>query len=136
MKIFKQILISATLLTSLFAFTTPALAAGLSLPAPTTKEYTVDGKGANGCSGKTQQQCLKDNPIVIWINFFVNLFAAVVLVGAAAMMTYAGVQYAAAADNPERLKAAKKLISDIIVGILAFFFLYAFMQWLIPGGIF
>ena len=52
------------------------------------------------------------------------------------MMTYAGVQYAAAADSPDKLKAAKKLIWDIIIGLLAFFFLYAFMQWLIPGGIF
>jgi uncharacterized membrane protein YqhA len=68
--------------------------------------------------------------------FFINILGVLIVVGASAMLVFAGVEYIAAADSPDRVKSAKQKITNVIIGVLAFFFLYAFMQWLIPGGAF
>lgn len=78
---------------------------------------------------------LKNNPIILWIAFFINVLAAVIGVGAVAMLIFAGVQYTAAADNPSQVEAAKKKIGAVVLGLVAFIFLYAFLNWLIPGGV-
>ncbi len=129
MKIIQKFVTSLLAVVILLVPTTPVFAAGLSPPAPTTREYT----------SKRQQihaTCLGKNPIVKWLNFFVNLFAAIVFVGATAMMIFAGIEYAAAGDNAQKIQAARQRITNVIVGLIAFFFLYAFMNWLIPGGVF
>jgi hypothetical protein len=88
------------------------------------------------CTGLSQRDCLKNNPITQWVVFGINLLGALIVIGASAMIVFAGIEYIAAADNPERVKKAKQKITNVIIGIVAFFFLYAFLQWLIPGGAF
>jgi hypothetical protein len=88
------------------------------------------------CRNKSQQDCLKQNPITQWVVFGINLLGVLIVIGASAMIVFAGIEYIAAADNPERVKKAKQKITNVIIGIVAFFFLYAFLQWLIPGGAF
>ena len=98
---------------------------GLSIPCATESEVTC-----------TTTNCLKENPIVLWITFLINLVSILVLVGASLMMVYAGVEYITAADNAQRIQAAKKRILNVIIGVVAYFFLFAFLQWLVPGGAF
>jgi hypothetical protein len=52
------------------------------------------------------------------------------------MIAVAGVQYTTSRDNPQAVQAAKQKIWNVLIGLLAFFFLYAFVQWIIPGGVF
>jgi hypothetical protein len=103
------------------------VASGLSLP-KSCPEYN--------CSGKSSQECLTQNPITQWTVLFINVLGVIIIVGASAMLVYAGVEYIAAADNPDRVKKAKQKIINVIIGVIAFFFMYAFLQWLIPGGAF
>lgn len=103
------------------------VASGLSLPKSCPK-YS--------CAGKSSQECLTQNPITQWVVFFINVLGVVIIVGASAMLVYAGVEYISAADNPDRVKKAKQKIINVIIGVIAFFFMYAFLQWLIPGGAF
>jgi hypothetical protein len=71
-----------------------------------------------------------------WLKTFINLFSAVIGVGAVIMIIFAGIQYSAARDNPQAIQAAKQKIYNVLIGLGAFIFLWAFMQWLIPGGAF
>jgi fumarate reductase subunit C len=127
MKIIQRALLTLIAVVALLVPAVPVFAAGTAIPAPTTGEFN--------CTGDLQA-CTKKNPIVQWINFFVNTIAVIIFVGATAMMIFAGIQYMTAADNAQKIQDSKKRITNVIVGLIAFFFLYAFMQWLIPGGIF
>lgn len=98
----------------------------LSIPVCSNEYYCPPGDSAN---------CLKNNPIIVWINFLINVLAAVVGVGAVAMLVFAGVQYTTAGDKPDQVEAAKKKIGAVVIGLVAFIFLYAFLNWLIPGGV-
>lgn len=105
-------------------------ATGLAIPKE-CKDFSCDIKEQANID-----DCLKKNPLTQWIVFAINLLGVLVVVGASAMLVFAGVEYVASADNPERVKSAKQKIINVIIGIIAFFFMYAFLQWLIPGGIF
>lgn len=87
-----------------------------------TSFYPEDKSGMSAVSG--------------WLKTFINLFSAVIGVGAVIMIIFAGIQYSAARDNPQAIQAAKQKIYNVLIGLGAFIFLWAFMQWLIPGGAF
>lgn len=46
-----------------------------------------------------------------------------------------GIQYSAARDNPQAVAAARKKISNAVLALVLYLFGFAFLQWLIPGGI-
>lgn len=48
----------------------------------------------------------------------------------------AAIQYSAAGGDPQKVSAAKKRLLATIVAIVAYLFLFAFLQFLIPGGVF
>ena len=81
-------------------------------------------------------QDLKDNPIVEDINVVVNFLSIGVGVVVIAFIIIGGIQYAAAGDNPQALTAAKQRIMNALIALFAYLFMVAFLQWLIPGGIF
>ena len=91
---------------------------------------------AYSCDGLSKQECLEKNPIVKWINWGINLVAGIVGVGAVLMIIWAGIQYTTARDNAQAVAAAKQKIINVVIGIAAFIFLYAFLNWLVPGGVF
>ena len=103
-----------------FAFNVPVFAQGLAIPENTTEETTC-------ARGESANQCLQKNPIIKWINFFINLLASIIFVGATAMILYGAIMYTSAADNPQRLQTAKKTIANTLIGLAALFFLYAFL---------
>lgn len=78
----------------------------------------------------------KNNPIVQDINTVVNFLSVGVGVVVIAMLIVGGIQYTAAGDNPNATSAAKQRIMNALVALVAYMFIFAFLQWLIPGGIF
>jgi len=103
------------------------LTTGLQKPKPCTGIYD--------CTGVDSNTCLKYNPMIQWIRFLINVLSALIGVIVIIMVTLAGIQYSSAADNPQGVQAAKKRIENVLVGLVAYIFLYAFLQWLIPGGV-
>lgn len=89
----------------------------------------------NDCNGNSTQKCLKQSAFIQDINKFVNFAAAAVGVVVIAMIILGGVQYSMAGDNPNATGEAKKRIINSLIALAAFIFMYAFLQWLIPGGI-
>jgi hypothetical protein len=109
------------LLTVVFVYSDVTSAQGLTVPQSTNQPYKGD---------------LANNPIIKWIEFFVNVLSVIIVAGSAVMIAIAGVQYTSSRDNPQAVQAAKQRIWNVAIGLISYFFLFAFMQWLIPGGIF
>lgn len=104
----------------------------------TTKAQNSPSKSelGNGCVGQTPQTCLKKNKIVSRINQAVNLLSALVGIVVAGSIIFAGIQYTLAGDNPQKVGAARSRITSSIVALILFLFIFAILQYLIPGGIF
>ncbi len=62
----------------------------------------------------------------------------VILVGVVAMcmFAWAGILYASGDANSNRVAQAKTIMTNTIIGIIAFGLMYLGLNWLIPGGVF
>ncbi len=82
-----------------------------------------------GCSGN-------GNPIIDAMFAILRFLSVGVGIVAVTMMIVAGIQYTASQGNPNATAAALKRIRNVIIALLLYFFIYALMNWLIPGGAF
>jgi hypothetical protein len=68
------------------------------------------------------------NPLIIFLAGVVGLVVVIsVVIG--------GIQYSSAGDDPQKIAKAKSRIVSSLLALLAFFFLFAFLEWIVPGGI-
>lgn len=88
----------------------------------------------NNCQ-TANEECFDKNPIVVMLKFAINFFAGAVGVIVTIVIILAGIQYSSAGGDPGKAASAKKHIYNAIIALIAFIFLWAFMQWLIPGGV-
>jgi hypothetical protein len=96
------------------------------------------GAAASNCTDKTQaglQKCLQDNPIVHDLNLAVSFLSAIVGVVIVGSLIYAGIQYTLAGENAQAVGAAKQRIIKTLVALVSFISIFAFLQWIIPGGV-
>ena len=77
-----------------------------------------------------------DNPIVEDIQTILDFLAVGVGIVVVGVIIVGGIQYTMAGDTPEALSKAKQRIINGLIALIAFIFLYSFVQWLVPGGIF
>ena len=92
---------------------------------------------SNDCQNGNATDCLSQGnagQIMKILEVGLNFLAAAVMVIAVIMLIIGGIQYSSSNGNPQAVSAAKKKIIDVLTGLAAFIFLYAFLQWLIPGG--
>ena len=80
----------------------------------------------------TRDNCEIINLVVIGINFL-SAIAGMAIVGS---IMFAGYQYMTARDNPGAIEAAKKRIVWALVALGLFVFMYALLNYFIPGGVF
>jgi hypothetical protein len=71
-----------------------------------------------------------------YINPAINLLTVVFGIIAVISLILGGIQYSASAGDPQKVTKAKDRIFSTIIAILAYLFLYGFLQFLIPGGLF
>jgi cytochrome bd-type quinol oxidase subunit 2 len=79
--------------------------------------------------------CLKSNPIIKDVQTLINVLsviAGLVIVGS---VIVGGLQYIMAGDNSNAVSAAKDRIQNALLAFLAFLFIFAFLNWLLPGGL-
>jgi protein-tyrosine phosphatase len=74
----------------------------------------------------------------VWeiILLIINVLTAGVGVLAVGGIVYGAILYASAGDNTGQVQKAKEILRNVIIGIVAFLGMYAFVQFLIPGGVF
>ncbi len=71
-----------------------------------------------------------------WLSMIINVLSVVALSLFVLSMIIAGYQYMTARDNAQQVSDAKNRITTTVISIILFVFGYAFLQWLIPGGVF
>jgi hypothetical protein len=96
---------------------------------PDTKDPALSATCSSG-SNKSDPQCIIDR----YLNPLINLLSGLVGVVVTISIVYGGIQYASSGGDPGKVSQAKKRILSSIIGLISFLFLYAFLQWIVPGG--
>ena len=115
----KELIISLSLLAGVFL---PMVASPLTVAAA-TNEVPV-------CSGTACETFIDKyiNPFIVLLTILVGVLGAIsIIVG--------GIQYATSADDPSKVTKAKSRILNTIIGLVAYIFLFAFLNYIIPGGL-
>jgi uncharacterized membrane protein len=89
-----------------------------------TPDTAVNTCGENSCD------LVKD-----YINPAIDLLSGLVGIVAVISLITAGIQYSASAGDPQKSAKAKGRITGTIIALLAYIFLYAFLEFIIPGGL-
>jgi hypothetical protein len=89
-------------------------------------------KAFGGCETGTEQDAC--GFVDKYINPIINFLAALVGIVVTIMLIAGGIQYSSAGGDPAKVSAAKTKIMNALIALLAFFFIYAGLQWLVPGG--
>lgn len=113
----------------------------LTLPATTSAQAVSCSNGQvsvqdvkNVCcpaGSKTATDCLFNK----YVNPTVNLLSAIAGIAVLISVIAGAIQYSSSAGDPAKVQKAKERIRNALLALVAFFFLYAFLQWLIPGGL-
>lgn len=70
-----------------------------------------------------------------YINPLIITVSALVGIGVTISIIYGGIQYASSADDPGAVSKAKARILNSILVLVAYGLFYAFLNWIIPGGL-
>ena len=95
--------------------------------------------GGNAISGGQPDHCNGNNNcdlVRLYVNPFIKLLTIVVGLVVAASLILGGIQYTASTGDPQKTSAAKSRITNTLLAFLAYAFLFAFLNFLIPGGVF
>lgn len=134
---YKQyILALAFMIATSLGLAAPAIASAATLP---SMQYVA----ANNCEdigpsnagdqlGKQDgMKCIIDR----YVNPVVKFLAALAGVAVVISIVAGGIQYTTAGGDPSKVSAARNRIQQAIIALLAFLFLLAFINWILPGGI-
>lgn len=110
-------------------------------PAADDQEAADPSRGSNlqgSCKDTDRDGLLEKSEcgIIGYIITFINILSGLVGVVIVIMIAVGGIQYTAARDDPQAVAAAKGRIRNAILALVFYLFGFAFLQWLIPGGIF
>ena len=97
------------------------------------------GGGGNGCSNPAATgKCGSNNCDLIktYLNPAINLISGLVGIIVVIGVIIGAVQYASSAGDPQKAAKARGKIAKSLIALIAFGFLYFFLQWIVPGGIF
>jgi len=66
----------------------------------------------------------------------INILTAGVGVAAIAGIVYGSALYASAGGSAEQVKKAMGIITNVVIGVVAYALMFSFLNFLIPGGLF
>lgn len=93
-------------------------------PADSTADFSCTDQNTNNC-------VLFQKYIIPLINFLSIGVGVIIII----MVIIGGLQYTTAGGDANKVAEARKKIFNAALSFLAFIFLYAFLQWIVPGGI-
>ncbi|MDQ5972010.1 MAG: hypothetical protein QG553_169 [Patescibacteria group bacterium] len=85
------------------------------------------------CNGK--EVTSSDNCIIENVNVAINILSGSIGLIVIIVIIIAGIQYTTAGGDPQRIGKAKNRIRNAIFALVAYMFLYGFLQWIVPGGL-
>jgi hypothetical protein len=71
-----------------------------------------------------------------YVNPTINLLSLCFGIIAVISIIMGGIQYAGSVGDPQKVSLAKRRIYNTVIAIVCYIFLYSFLQFLVPGGIF
>lgn len=83
-----------------------------------------------------QQRDLENSAIWLMLTWIINILTVGVGVLAVGAIVFAGFLYATARDDAGQVKKSIEIIRNTAIGLIAYAFMYAILNFLIPGGIF
>lgn len=113
----------------------PVFAATADCPSGQAHLVADEASAATCCPAGTENSA-KTCFVAKYINPVVSLLSALVGVVVVISIIAGGLQYSSAGSDPNKVGAAKKRIANAVIALIGFIFLFALMQWLIPGGMF
>ncbi|MBA3758544.1 hypothetical protein H0X10_02840 [Candidatus Saccharibacteria bacterium] len=120
--------------TAHFSFTGPRDDAP---PLPADALPQTPGSPEGDCKPQGNEPLSKDNcGIMFYIAQFTRVLSGLVGVVVVVMIAYGGIQYSMSKDNPQEAAAAKDRIRNAVIALVFYMFIFAFLQYLIPGGLF
>lgn len=128
MKIKQTLLASILFLGSIIFLSTPVPAyAASSCGGVETSVITCDEDGKGGVQNTG-----------IWgiLLLVINILTAGVGILAVGGVVYGSILYTTAGGSTEQVKKAVSVFTNVIIGIVAYAAMYAFLNFIIPGGIF
>lgn len=111
----------------------PGTAAALAPPTTTFAAPCSDIKNAEDRQkfNSSGQNCLFEK----YINPFIRFLSAFAGIAIAGVLMYGSFLYTSAGGDPGKVTKAKSMISKGIIALLCLFFMAAFLNWIVPGGI-
>lgn len=73
--------------------------------------------------------------ITRYIQLFTNGLSILVGVVVVMMIIVGGIRYSTAGSNPQAVASAKSHISQALLALAVYLFMFAFLQWIVPGGV-
>lgn len=126
--------VAAVSIVSIGAMAAPIAAADCGTGDTAIKTSIIGGdvcKNINNTSGNAQ-----DNGIWKILIFALQIMTAGVGILGVAGIVYGSVLYTTAGDKAEQTKKAIGIITNVVIGIIAYALMYLVLNFLIPGGIF
>ena len=71
-----------------------------------------------------------------YIQPIIDLLSGIVGIIVVISLILGGIEYSTSEGDPQKSAKAKRRIANTLFALIAFFFLFAFLQFLIPGGLF
>lgn len=108
---------------------------GASTPSNSEPQFVKnDCNGENiraGAPEGSEEHCGILDYLVLFINVLAGLVGVVVVIS----IIVAGIQYSTAGADPQKVSAAKNRIRNALIALFFFLFMYAFLNYLVPGGV-
>lgn len=87
------------------------------------------------CRAATQRD-LENSAIWLMLIWIINILTIGIGVAAVGAIVFAGFLYTTARDDAGQVKKSLEIIRNTVIGLIVYAFMYAILQYLIPGGIF
>lgn len=102
-----------------------------------------DGCNYNGAilNGSTLCNSSSSDPAqksAVWgiLLLAINILTAGVGIAAVGGLIYGAILWSAAGGNPGQVQKARQIITNVVIGIIAYALMFSFLNFLVPGGIF
>lgn len=125
----KTLVVSAFIAVTAFAITTPTNTYAESCGGVETAILHCDQKGGKGAA-------VNDTGVWGILLLAINILTAGVGIAAIGGIVYGAILYTSAGGSPEQVKKAMTIITNVVIGIIAYALMFSVLNYLIPGGLF
>ena len=122
------------------------LAMGISVIVGTTANAAPLTEGNNGCGTDTAiikcdnvdvtKDGVENTAVFSILLTAINILTAGVGIAAIAGVVYGSILYTSAGGSAEQVKKAIGVITNVVIGVVAYALMFSFLNFLIPGGLF